>query len=723
MKILYILVAFFPFGVGKTFSQDTAARIFRIDTLPSQGILLNKGWRFHAGDNPEWAKPSLDDRKWDDIDPTLELNYLPQVRKEPVGWFRFKLYIDSSLLNKPLAFQVFQSIASEIYLNGNLIKRYGIVNKDKDKIEAIQPLNQLVGLQFKEPVQVLAVRFSVEDNLPYLNMAIPYSVFQFRINDIEAAGKFNRVGNKFSVLNAMYAGIFIVLTIIHLVLFVMYRKQKANLFFSIATASAAIANGLFIVIIYSHDISFRVYATIFDWIFLLTVFNLFLFIAIHFLFLQSRGIFFWIIVGYSLGSLLFWFSNVFPERSEMLAFMLPFWISMLESLRIAWLSYRKKHRDAGIIVVGLTVYLIFYSIFILLYEGIVRNREIGFGSDFSLIDITYLVGVISVPIALSLFLSRDFAFTSRELENQLKEVRHLSAKTIEQEQERQRILASQNETLEQQVKERTVALSRSLEELKSTQAQLFQSEKMASLGELTAGIAHEIQNPLNFVNNFSEVNIELLNELTQEMDKGNVTDAKGLAKDIQENEQKINHHGKRADRIVKGMLQHSRNRSGVKEPTDINALADEYLRLAYHGLRAKDKSFNASMKTDFDQTIGKVSIIPQDIGRVILNLITNAFYAVDEKRKEQIQNYEPSVSVSTKKLRHGFEVNVRDNGNGIPSHVIDKIFQPFFTTKPTGQGTGLGLSMSYDIIKGHKGELNVKTKEGEYTEFKIILTV
>ncbi|TAL49882.1 MAG: two-component sensor histidine kinase [Chitinophagaceae bacterium] len=250
---------------------------------------------------------------------------------------------------------------------------------------------------------------------------------------------------------------------------------------------------------------------------------------------------------------------------------------------------------------------------------------------------------------------------------------------------------------------------------------------MASLGELTAGIAHEIQNPLNFVNNFSELNKELLTEMKEEIEKGNTGEVKIIADDIITNEEKILHHGKRADAIVKGMLQHSRSSSGVKEPTDINALADEYLRLAYHGLRAKDKSFNATMKTDFDETIGNINIIPQDIGRVILNLITNAFYVVSEKKNQGLESYEPTVTVKTLKTPpsggKGAEVliSVKDNGNGIPQKVLDKIFQPFFTTKPTGQGTGLGLSLSYDIIKAHSGEIKVNTKENEGTEFIVHL--
>jgi len=264
-----------------------------------------------------------------------------------------------------------------------------------------------------------------------------------------------------------------------------------------------------------------------------------------------------------------------------------------------------------------------------------------------------------------------------------------------------------------------------LTELKSTQSQLIQSEKMASLGELTAGIAHEIQNPLNFVNNFSEVNTELIEEMEQEIDNGNTAEVKGIANDVKENNLKIIHHGKRADAIVKGMLQHSRVSTGQKEPTDINALADEYLRLAYHGLRAKDQSFNATLKTDYDANLssvgGNINIIPQDIGRVLLNLYNNAFYTVTEKKKQQGEGYEPTVSVSTKKLNGKIEIHVKDNGNGIPQKALDKIFQPFFTTKPTGQGTGLGLSLSYDIIKSHGGEIKVETKEGEGSEFIIIL--
>ena len=283
-------------------------------------------------------------------------------------------------------------------------------------------------------------------------------------------------------------------------------------------------------------------------------------------------------------------------------------------------------------------------------------------------------------------------------------------------------LLFRNNKQKQKAKEK---IEKAYTELKTTQAQLIQSEKMASLGELTAGIAHEIQNPLNFVNNFSEVSNELIAEMNDELNKGDINEAKIIANDIKQNLEKINHHGKRADGIVKGMLQHSRSSSGVKEPTDINALADEYLRLAYHGLRAKDNSFNATIKTDFDKSIGNINIISQDIGRVILNLLTNAFYAASLPSKGGFSDSDktdnPTVWVNTKKIGDKVLISVKDNGPGISQKIVDKIFQPFFTTKPTGQGTGLGLSLSYDIVKAHWGELKVETKEGEGSEFIIQL--
>ena len=309
---------------------------------------------------------------------------------------------------------------------------------------------------------------------------------------------------------------------------------------------------------------------------------------------------------------------------------------------------------------------------------------------------------------------------------------------IKQEEET-RLVEARKAELEQMVTDRTTELTTekeklelALSELKATQDQLIQSEKLASLGELTAGIAHEIQNPLNFVNNFTELSGELAIELKEEIDeleisgegKENIAE---LLSNLIQNQEKINHHGKRAASIVNGMLQHARTSSGKKEPTDLNALSDEFLRLAYHGLRAKDRGFNATMKTDFDETIGNVAVIPQDIGRVMLNLITNGFYEVTEKKKKATasgQDFEPTVTVSSKRKGDMVILTVKDNGRGIPRKALDKIFQPFFSTKPTGRGTGLGLSLAYDIVtKGHGGELKVETKKGEGTAFIVLLPI
>jgi len=324
--------------------------------------------------------------------------------------------------------------------------------------------------------------------------------------------------------------------------------------------------------------------------------------------------------------------------------------------------------------------------------------------------------------------------------NKQKKALEKEHKKVQEQEEQKKIIASRKAELEVLVAERTSEimqqkneLEQALIELRNTQSQLIQSEKMASLGTLTAGIAHEIQNPLNFVNNFSEVNTELIEELKGEKSKVKSERDEKLEDEIlsnlSQNLEKILFHGKRADAIVKGMLEHSRINTGQKQPADINDLADEYLRLAYHGLRAKDKLFNAKLETDFDSTIGEINIVPQDIGRVLLNLFNNAFYAAMEKKKNLtgfqnlsgLNNYEPTVSVKTKKVDGKVKIHVKDNGIGIPQKVVDKIFQPFFTTKPTGQGTGLGLSLSYDIIKAHGGEINVETKEGEGSEFVIQL--
>jgi len=336
--------------------------------------------------------------------------------------------------------------------------------------------------------------------------------------------------------------------------------------------------------------------------------------------------------------------------------------------------------------------------------------------------------IIGISAMVLLFASFLIVFIS----NQRKKLQyHKNMQAMHEEQ--QKLLKEQNILLEQRVKERTAELSeqkdtlqKTLQELKASQSQLIQKEKMASLGELTSGIAHEIQNPLNFVLNFGEVNAELLNEIkeriaSEALPKKFTEDIDPLINDFTDNLNKILHHGKRADNIVKNMLQHAKKHSGNMEPTDLNELSEEYLKLSYHGFRSKHKAFHCTFQTSYDDNIENINVIPQDMGHILVNLFNNAFYSMNEKMKLKLNNYEPILSITITKKENKVMITVKDNGIGIPPKAIDKIFQPFFTTKPTGEGTGLGLSLSYDMIKAHQAELKVDSTEGEYAAFTIVL--
>ena len=497
-----------------------------------------------------------------------------------------------------------------------------------------------------------------------------------------------------------FLGVYILLGVLFLLIFIFYPRQRLNLFFSLYNICLAV---LIVNVAFSEN-STSVIAE--NLIGRLIGVNILLFIlyALN----QVKPFFWWFVLF-----LLFIdvpLTIIFTERYLFAGEIFRSAFTIVCFLMAVIAFQNKKTGNWLIGLIALAVVFVNLRILLLFFANIQLGPDAITGISPFVITVCGLI-----------YLALRYGRINTSLEQQLEQVQILSKKNFQTEKEKQQILAEQNEKLEQQVAKRTSELNNSITELKSTQAQLIQSEKMASLGELTAGIAHEIQNPLNFVNNFSEVSTELVDEMNGELEKGNLADVKQIAQDLRQNLAKINHHGKRAGEIVKSMLQHSNSSSGQKEPTNINALADEYLRLAYHGLRAKDKTFNAAMKTDYDESIGLINIIPQDIGRVVLNLITNAFYAVTERKKQQPEGYEPTVSISTKKINDKTDIRITDNGNGIPKKILDKIFQPFFTTKPTGQGTGLGLSLSYDIVKAHGGELQVETKEGEGSAFSIIL--
>ena len=704
MKHLFLITCFFI--TASSFGQE----VFQLQRVDQGEVTLDKGWKFHSGDDPGWARPDHDDSNWEKIDPTEELHHLPQVKKAGIGWFRLTMQVDSSLTDERLTMITSVLGAAEIYLNGQLIYSFGTVSSDYKKEQTRFFSNHLFSFKLgPQRVQKIAVRYSFNKKNFYLKFGNDRPIIQLKLKESNEALADHIKEDEFdSRLRSIQSSFYLPLGFLLLFLFLSFRLQKEYLYAGIFCFCLFAA-----IIVHISALSEPTTVSRADYLLLATqvlyiIGALALINGIYILYKQKKSWFYYIIVLYGLLIIPFFFIS-YDAGGLFNACFFP--VIDIEFLRLNILAVRRRRPGAWILLIT----SLLFAIVILVYVWTLIVGKSSLGSF--MVSLSYFI----MGIGLSLFFAGEFARTASSLQKSLTAVKELSEEMIATEKEKQQILSVQNETLEKQVSERTAALSQSLKDLKETQAQLIQREKMASLGELTAGIAHEIQNPLNFINNFSEVNKELLQEMKEEVDSGNTEVVKTIADDVIYNQEKINEHGKRADAIVKGMLQHSGNSSGIKEPTDINKLADEYSRLSHHGFRAKDKSFNATLKTDFDEQIGNINIIPQDIGRVILNLINNAFYAVDVKKKLNLNGYEPTVSVTTRKNNGKIEIKVSDNGNGIPQKVLDKIFQPFFTTKPTGQGTGLGLSLSYDIVKAHGGELKVETDENKGSVFIILL--
>jgi two-component system, NtrC family, sensor kinase len=671
-------------------------------------------WKYHEGDNPDWAAKDYDDSHWQII-PTHEPLNGGNVQYSNSFWLRYAIETDRLNEDSLFALLITQFGASEIYVNGRLLKQLGKVTSPQGPVNHNPHSRPVPVLLQRGQTNVIALRFA--SDLPSSDWVtsrsdVPLiSVKLQRLENAMAQWEERLNASRFRIGSGFVSGM---LSLLFLMFFLFSKKQHLFLFYAlfhlflllIAVVTAHLDAG-------QYGLSERAYllsgTTLLSRLVGMNIL-LFMLYALH----KMKPVFWWYVA--------FMIFIDFP-----LTILLP-------------VEYMFVSTGFRALIMGICLWLAYHAFIsgdklnwlvgILACSVVLVNASFTL-QQYSQIDITgYATGIVApilTALAITIYLALRYSRVNQNLEYQLVQVKQLSEENLMKEHEKREILAAQAVELEKQVRDRTTELfeqkkelQTTLEDLKATQSQLIQAEKMASLGELTAGIAHEIQNPLNFVNNFSEVNKELVNELEQEIDKGNYSDAKELAKDIKDNEEKIYHHGKRADAIVKSMLQHSRTRSGKKEPTDINALCDEYLRLAYHGYRAKDKSFNAKFETYLDPSLPKINVVQQDIGRVILNLINNAFYAVNEKSKQGIEGYEPTVIVSTILLspsgggkEEKIQISVKDNGNGIPDSIKEKIFQPFFTTKPTGQGTGLGLSLSYDIIKALGGEIGVESKEGE----------
>ncbi|MCH6202061.1 ATP-binding protein [Aquiflexum sp. LQ15W] len=688
-----------------------------------------EGWIFRQGNDPNWADPNLDTNGWETMNPTALNPKMEDENGRLEGWFRIRIKVNESLENIPLAISRELWAATDVYLDGKLVHSFGDTG---NPYQAFNPI-----LKYPIPIDLEVGK----EHLLALHFVDHESTFtqrEIRLKPKNLQNFISLTGPEYGVWvtrNVKLTHIYVTLCIavsfllFFLYWFLVYLNRDQTIFRIVAWYTTAVLIGsvvffgnTFFEITYSLEkVRFLIFITFQG---VMTLFGLFI---LEWVLTQKVSKYSWGILAILL---------ILNIPAHIFSISQPFAIAFVFML---WHFGRKlfAHRNEITGAKWAIVAAVLVPTAAIIVQIILHGYSLDLYNEYDKLLLS--LHILSPPLFYLAYISVRFKET-------LRAVREESQKLLQVTEEKREILANQNIVLEKQVAIRTEELKQSLENLKTTQSQLIQSEKMASLGELTAGIAHEIQNPLNFVNNFSEVSAELVEEIREARNERRETRPSTeedeiedeILEDIKQNLQKINHHGKRADAIVKGMLEHSRTSSGEKAPTDINDLADEYLRLSYHGLRAKDKSFSADYKTDFKPNLPKVSVVPQDIGRVLLNLINNAFQACAERKGQLSQSsnpdgyreesFQPLVSLSTKKLGDKIEISIKDNGPGIPDSIKSKIFQPFFTTKPTGQGTGLGLSLSYDIVKAHGGELRVETNSGgglpagkTFTEFTIIL--
>ena len=710
--VFFLLLLAVQFAKAQDTTIVVSSKMF--DKFNDQLPLANdNAWLFRPGNDSNWAQPDIDTAGWIKMNQTTDLKKYADKNGRVEGWFRIKLKFDSSLLHKVIWIDFANWAATQFYIDGKLTATRGNTGDNGKPFEEYNDdLDPLVLTVNSDTAQSFAIHF-VGYLSPFPPHDLKYKLFSSDLFIIEGPNPFINISKAISVIYSFENTWLVTCAVLSLLFWLLaFQNQREKNLVLIALCTSfytllSFAQVNTVAIGLAHYLSFYIYGLIVNNSLILILLTIPVLLIRIFKRRLSRKLILFLVALFLLCLL-----PLFFDVSKTMGSIIPI-VLIVSSLSISMyyiISSWKKLRGAQwAIVVGL-----FFSLFMLCLLFI--YLRISVTPDYYQYYTLLSCFVLSFPLSLLVYVSIRF----KEI---IQEVRLNSDKVVQLSEEKRVQAENQQQILQEEVNRQTAEIRHTLDNLKATQKQLIQSEKMASLGELTAGIAHEIQNPLNFVNNFSEVNSEMIDELKNELTTGNLQLANEIADDIKSNEEKINHHGKRADAIVKSMLQHSRESSGKKEPTDINALCDEYLRLSYHGLRSKDKSFNAEIKTGFDPSIGKINIVPQDIGRVLLNLFNNAFYAVNKRQEAQGKEYEPSVSVTTKKSGNSVLITVSDNGNGIPQNIRDKIFQPFFTTKPTGIGTGLGLSLSYDIVKAHGGEIKVETREGEGSEFIIQLPI
>ncbi|HEX8507348.1 MAG TPA: histidine kinase dimerization/phospho-acceptor domain-containing protein, partial [Hymenobacter sp.] len=654
MRYLLLLAALWLLsGVATAAPLPADTTVLHINRLPEGGLMLTQGWRYHPGDDAAWARPDFDDSAWDTLNPSRPRRELPRAGQTGISWLRLRFRLGDSLRQHDLLLRTASRTgAYEVYLNGRLVQRSGRLAADPANVRPS-------GILSLPPVEVagaadvvLAVRFAPWR--PLLAQALAQSGYFYLSLTTAATARQNQAeGANVELLffgSACVAGL---LLLLHLAFFVFNPAQRANLYF------AGYAGTMALSALSTFGQAHLPFASLGQYLLydfvggyaLLCLSGLWAVRALTLLFgfRTGRGyIALWVLCGVLLSVT----GVYFAQPAGPVACVVAIGLLTLEQLRLTARALRLRRRGAWIIGAGFATALLALLLFAAMLLDVVP------ASYFVLNLFAFPLSFLPPALGISLFLAREFALDSQLLQVKLGEVERLSAQTLAQEQDKQALLAAQNETLEQQVTQRTCELQRSLTDLRTTQAQLIQREKMASLGELTAGIAHEIQNPLNFVNNFSEVSAELMAELEEAQAAGDAEEVAALAVDVRQNLGKITEHGRRAAAIVRGMLEHSRTSSGERVTTDLNRLCDEYLRLAYQGLRANDKSFNAALRTDFAPELAPVNMVGADVGRVLLNLFSNAFYAVRQRQQAGEPGYQPTVGVTTERVNGHVQIRV-----------------------------------------------------------------
>ena len=700
-------------------AQTAGVFFLSADSLKKhERLFFPSNWKYHAGDSAVWANPAFDDSAWETFDARLDSDKLPKSGWHGIGWFRLHLEVDSTFWGKPLALNLYQyGGAAEIYLDGKRLCTFGTVGASlEDEQGGGTTIGDIYPPKFilfdKSAAHVVAVRRSsfLRFEEPLLSLGFAIAVLDLN-RTIEQSFRTTRYEASFQMLMTAAP---LVLALLHLLLFAFYPRLKENLYFALfAMSISALAFLLYQLISFSFVMESRqtwfVAKLINPVLLLMFLFGLrFLYV----LFYEKLPRQFWVFLLISIGlGILPWSNLVTTDVYIALGAM----VMLVEMLRLAVLAFVRKKEDAWIIGLGFVFFILTVIIMMLSFVGVVPLKYATTG-----VEIFWILGVLGLLLSMSIYLARQIARTSKNLEAEITKTMQLEVENARKEVELQKAA---------ELKAAYQELDAAHTNLKATQQQLITQEKLASLGQLTAGIAHEIKNPLNFVNNFAALSIDLAKELdetlasSQDKKVGEIIDeVKDTLTALQQNAEKINHHGKRADSIVKSMMQHARGSSGQRELVDINHLLDEAVNLTYHGMRANDAAFNITIEKEYDASIGKLEVVPQDISRVFLNIINNACYAAHQKKKDSLDGFSPMLSVSTKNFGDRIEIRLRDNGNGIPADVREKIFNPFFTTKPSGQGTGLGLSISYDIIvQQHRGEIKVESEEGKFTEFVVRL--